>query len=269
MGYSKGSLALVRATCLYVATKLGDLMDELVVVGGLVPSLLIDQKNKDREAEFHAGTLDLDLGISLTILGEGRYRALTNRLRKAGFSPDTNEAGNPTLQRWIFRDVTVDFLIQPTLQSDRGGRLRYIEPDFAALIAPGLHLAFQDRQPVILSGKTILGEKAKRRILVCGPGAFIILKALAFDLRGENKDAYDLFYMVRNYGSNLDDVASRLKPLLGDKSAKNAIGILKRDFLDHDGLGPRRVAEFMAGGPDEALQADVVGFIEELLNLLP
>ncbi len=269
MGYSKGSLALVRATCLYVATKLGDLMDELVVVGGLVPSLLIDQKNKNREAELHAGTMDLDLGISLTILGEGRYRALTNRLRKAGFSPDKNEAGNPTLQRWIFRDVTVDFLMQPTLQSDRGGRLRYIEPDFAALIAPGLHLAFQDLQPVILSGKTVLGEKAKHRIWVCGPGAFIILKALAFDLRGKNKDAYDLFYMVRNYGSNLDDVAPRLKPLLGDKSAKNAIGILKRDFLDHDGLGPRRVAEFMAGGPDEALQADVVGFIGNLLNLLP
>jgi hypothetical protein len=30
-------VAEVRATCLYVATKLGDLMDELVVVGGLVP----------------------------------------------------------------------------------------------------------------------------------------------------------------------------------------------------------------------------------------
>jgi hypothetical protein len=31
---------LVRATCLYVATKLGDMMDDLVIVGGLVPSLI-------------------------------------------------------------------------------------------------------------------------------------------------------------------------------------------------------------------------------------
>jgi hypothetical protein len=35
----------VKATCLYLATKLGDLMPELIVVGGLVPSLLIDQEN--------------------------------------------------------------------------------------------------------------------------------------------------------------------------------------------------------------------------------
>ena len=37
-GYRSEYLDLVRATCLYVATKLGDLMDEIVIVGGLVPS---------------------------------------------------------------------------------------------------------------------------------------------------------------------------------------------------------------------------------------
>ena len=42
-GYRPEYLELVRSTCLYVATKLGDLMDDTVVVGGLVPSLLIDQ----------------------------------------------------------------------------------------------------------------------------------------------------------------------------------------------------------------------------------
>jgi len=41
--YESHQVELVRATCLYVATKLGDLMDQLVVVGGLVPSLIIDQ----------------------------------------------------------------------------------------------------------------------------------------------------------------------------------------------------------------------------------
>ena len=44
-GYGDGQTELVRATCLYVATKLGDIMDELVVVGGLVPSLLVKQED--------------------------------------------------------------------------------------------------------------------------------------------------------------------------------------------------------------------------------
>ncbi len=42
-GYRMEHLERVRATCLYVATKLGDLSDEVVVVGGLVPALLVDQ----------------------------------------------------------------------------------------------------------------------------------------------------------------------------------------------------------------------------------
>ena len=45
-GYRSEQVGLVRGTCLYVATKLGDIMDELVVIGGLVPSLLIEQNDE-------------------------------------------------------------------------------------------------------------------------------------------------------------------------------------------------------------------------------
>ena len=47
-GYRSEHLELVRSTCLYIATKLGDLMEDLVVVGGLVPSLIIDQETRER-----------------------------------------------------------------------------------------------------------------------------------------------------------------------------------------------------------------------------
>ena len=49
-GYAGGYTDLVRETCLYVATKLGDLMDYLVVVGGLVPTLLIERDPSSAEA---------------------------------------------------------------------------------------------------------------------------------------------------------------------------------------------------------------------------
>jgi hypothetical protein len=42
-GYAAAHVDHVRATCLYVATKLGDLVDDTVIIGGLVPSLLVDQ----------------------------------------------------------------------------------------------------------------------------------------------------------------------------------------------------------------------------------
>jgi hypothetical protein len=76
--YSPAQLERVRATCLYVATKLGDLLDDVVVVGGLVPSLIIDQNKLTAGAEPHLGTLDLDLGLALALLEGERYRTLAS-----------------------------------------------------------------------------------------------------------------------------------------------------------------------------------------------
>jgi hypothetical protein len=125
---------------------------------------------------------------------------------------------------------------------------------------------FVDRERITLSGQTIMGEQTTREVWVCGPGAYVVLKSIAFRLRGENKDSYDLYYLVRNYGAGTEDIASHLKPLLGDPSAQQAVDILKEDFRDHDGVGPRRVAEFIVGTADDEIQADVVGFIGQLLK---
>lgn len=269
-GYDHAQTELVRATCLYVATKLGDLMDDLVVVGGLVPSLLIDQDRLPAGAAAHVGTQDLDIGLSVALLDDGLYRTLSERLRRAEFEQDENDGGRPTRQRWKHESprVTIDFLIPPTRPDDRGGRLRDIEADFAAIIAPGLHLAFRDQRRVRLSGRTIMGAQATRDVSVCGAGAYVVLKALAFDSRGENKDAYDLYYVLRNYGAGVEDVAGRLQPLLGDESAGKALAVLERDFSVHDSVGPRSVAEFLTGGPEDSIQADVMGFISDLLAVL-
>ena len=268
-GYTPGYVDLVRATCLYIATKLGNLTDDLVVVGGLVPSLIVDQERLAAGIEAHVGTMDLDIGLAIALFDQGRYRELAETLRRSGFAQDENERGNATRHRWKIEGtekVTLDFLIAPTRPDDRGGMLRDIEPDFAAVIAPGLHLAFVDRQKITLAGRTILGEHAERDIWVCGPAAYIVLKALAFDLRGENKDAYDLFYVVRNYGSGVHEIADLMRPILQDPATQEAIVILQRDFTSHRSLGPHRVARFLTGETDENLQADVSGYIGDLLQ---
>ena len=268
-GYRPEFLEHVRATCLYVATKLGDLMNDTVVVGGLVPSLLIDQDVSGPSVEAHVGTMDLDVGLALAVLEGERYQALTERLRRAGLSPDRNEQDNLTRQRWRLdgpHPVTIDFLIPPSRKDDRGGTLRDIEPDFAAVITPGLRLAFEDRVRVTLAGKTIAGEDATRDAWVCGAGAFVVLKALAFHMRGENKDAYDLYYVIRNFGAGPAAVAARLQPILAEPETREALTILRRDFSAHGDVGPLRVAEFLHNAPDDETQADALGFVQQLLR---
>lgn len=267
-GYPRDQVARVKSTCLYLATKLGDLMPELVVVGGLVPPLLIDQDNLPENVTPHVGTLDLDLGLAFALVGEERYQEVAARLRNANFVPDQNEEGKPTRQRWRISDppVTVDFLIEPENTDAKPGSLFSLTNDWAAIVAPGLHLAFKNSRAVTLNGRTIAGEAASREIRVCGAGAFVVLKALAFRIRGENKDAYDLFYLLRNYGRGASDVAAELRPLLFDASTIKALDYLRADFRDLDSIGPRRVSEFLYGRPDPDTQADAVGFVRQILQ---
>jgi hypothetical protein len=126
-------------------------------------------------------------------------------------------------------------------------------------------LAFQNRHKITIKGQTILGESASRDIWVCGAGDFVVLKALAFGIRGE-KDAYDLFYLIRTYGKGIGDVLSELKPLLSDPSAIKAMEFKRRDFIANNSLGPRRIAQFLYDRPDPDLEADAAGFIRALLD---
>jgi predicted nucleotidyltransferase len=261
----------MRSTTLYIATKLGDLRDDVVIVGGLVPTLLVPQSELPQGKPAHVGTMDVDLGLAVGILNKQRYHELSARLRNAQFKPDHNETGRPTSQRWYIEAnherATVDFLIPPTLATDKGGAVRNLEHDFAAIIAPGLELAFEDKRLVTLDDVTIHGEHAIRDVWVCEAGAFTILKALAFRSRGENKDAYDLIYLLQNYGRRIEDVIDHLRPLLARPLAQEALAILGDDFAEMDAVGTKRVAEFLGDSNDEVIRADAAGVVRSLLAL--
>ncbi len=95
------------------------------------------------------------------------------------------------------------------------------------------------------------------------------MKALAFRSRGENKDAYDLVYLLQNYGAGLDDVRAALTPLLAEPEAKEALAYLSEDFETIESTGPIRAAEFLHGARDPDAEADAWGVVRELLERLP
>lgn len=268
-GYLLGTSDSVERLCLFVATRLGDFMPRLRVVGGLVPRLLI-RPPAIPGVEPHVGTQDLDLGFELTLLHNAEYEALAARLRSAGLRQDLNPGGQPTRQRWVYpaANLTVDFLIPPVDADAEAGGLQSLEHDFAAVITPGLGCAFEDFEVVAIDGTTIAGEAASRDIWVCGPGAFVILKALALRNRGERKDAYDLNYVLRNWPGGLDEIATRVRSLSQQATVEKALECLREDFGSVDSVGARQLDRFLGGdnADDENLRADAVALVREFLK---
>jgi hypothetical protein len=62
-GYRAEETAQVVAACLTLAGALGDLSDELCIVGGLVPSMICDTRVDPSALDdgAHVGTSDLDI----------------------------------------------------------------------------------------------------------------------------------------------------------------------------------------------------------------
>ena len=129
---------------------------------------------------------------------------------------------------------------------------------------PGLELAFRDQRRTEIADVIPSGARATRSIPVCGPGAFTVLKALAFGERTATKDAYDLFYVWRGLG--LPAVAERLLSLMPNPNVKQALAVIERDFGSLDAPGPVAAARFMTGRLDDEIQADVSGLALALLD---
>lgn len=274
--YTQEDLELVKAACLTVAENLGGLMDDIVIIGGSVPPLLIDmQRDSDElmdewEAEdpvsHHVGTVDLDIGFALGLLEEERYKDISEQLRHAGFEPCENEAGNAILQKWCFAEqprLKIDFLIPPTEDDDKGGNIKHLEGDFAAIIAPGLQLAFEKPVSVCLEGETLHGAEFDATLQVCAPAAFIVLKGLAIRRRAKTKDEYDIFYILRNHPDGVDTIAAHFARFIDrdEPHGEKALDNLRESFKTSSSVGPVAVSRFVYGYNDYALQANASAFV--------
>lgn len=262
----------VRAL-LQVAVALGDDLPHVVLVGGLVPLFLVDQAEAATRDEAHVGSADVDVALHFALLDEDRYDALAGRLAASRFEPDENARGNPTPQRWRYGpapSVKVDFLIDET-ETDDGtwDRVLHLGDGLAAVRALGLALAFDDAVEHELDGDTLDGAHARRTIRVCGPGAFVVLKALAFRNRAARKDAYDLAYVLRNVGGGPEGVADHLAPFRDHPAVQRAVQVLQEDFGSERETGPRAASAFLyAERIDPDYVAGVVGSVQIVLRRL-
>lgn len=152
-------------------------------------------------------------------------------------------------------------------EGDASGYVNFL---FGVLIAPGLELAFDEREQVRIEGHTVKGERVTRTIPVCGPAAFVVLKAFAFGDRAEPKDAFDLVYVIRRWVGGADAIADRLARHFERHRdvVSGALDLLVRDFSLPDLIGPLRVAEFegATGGERDEVAADAHGYVDDLMS---
>jgi hypothetical protein len=272
-GYRPEDAEQVVSACLTLAAALGDLVEDLCIVGGLVPSTIcrtsVDPSALDDGA--HVGTNDLDVALEVSVLDDQHYKEIASRLRTKGFDVDRKANGERTRQRWRWREqkVTVDFLIPPAAGVDPDKvRVQDLEEDFAALIVKPLALAFHEQIERTMRGLTLEGDEVVRTVRFCGPAAFVALKAFALAKRGERKDAYDLVYVLRRWPDGIEDVADRMArhAQRDPELVAEMLGLLDQEFASERAQGPRAASRFHDGMVDAERVADAYGVVRDMLD---
>ena len=242
--YDDRTSAAVKAVLIEMGQILGAFKGKFAIVGGAVPWLLLG--NEDMP---HVGTLDVDVGLDAEALGDGEYVTLIDALRGHGYE-QRRELRRFQLVRSVAAtdggasiDVIVDFLMPRDAEV-----IKNVPPlisDFAVQRADGADLALRFYQLVAIAGPMPEGGTNRVEVAVCSIPALLAMKGHAVQGRYKQKDAYDIYYCIRNYPGGLEALAEACRPLLEHESGKVGFSYIADKFDSVDGFGPTCVRKFV------------------------
>ena len=257
--YTPQFTQLVESTLLEIWGRLGEYRDYLVLVGGLAPRYIIAPSGQYYPSQAtHCGTMDIDLGISLAVTEDEKYKHIHRIMKEIGFQYAKNDDGTRKSHTFEIdingQTVSVDFLTT-SYDGQLERHVQKIEHELSAIKVKGMGLALQSPLRIRIDGQNLHGDRVTEFISVCRPIAYVILKAIAFDNRHVDKDSYDLVYTLLNFGEGVESVAQEMLPTdLNEKSFKVAMDILRNRYASPEHDGPRAYARFLQQ-PQEAANA--------------
>jgi len=242
--YSDRTTDAIKSVLIEIAQILGSYEGKYAVVGGAVPWLLANNPEMP-----HIGTIDIDLSLKPEELGAYEYTGLIEALLEAGYHQDEGLKkfqlvrtlpgvdGAPAI------DVIVDFMVP------RGAVLMKndvpIIENFAVFKADGADLANEYQELVTIEGPMPNGGQNRVQIAVASIPAILAMKGFALRGRLKTKDAYDVYYCIRNYKDGPEILAKACTPLLDRVSGRTGYGIIAEKFAAQDSLGPTHVRQFV------------------------
>lgn len=271
--YDDRTTAAVKAVLVEIGQILGSFKGKFAIIGGAVPWLLLGNEEMP-----HVGTLDVDVGLDARALGDGEYATLVDALQGHGYQQrrefrrfqlvrrvPVGDGGAPI-------DIVVDFLMPRDAEIVKN--MPPLISEFAVQRADGADLALRFYQLVAISGAMPGGGTNRVEVAVCSIPALLAMKGHAIEGRYKQKDAYDIYYCVRNYPGGPEALAEECRPLLEHASGAAGFGFIAGKFDAVDGFGPTCVRRFveqtsvLGDRSPEQWQQDAFGQVDAWLRAL-
>ena len=244
--YDDRTTAAVKSVLVEIGQILGSFKGKFAVIGGAVPWLLLSESYTP-----HIGTGDIDLSLNAEALGDGEYAQLVESLQEQGYNQREDMRRFQLVRTVPARDggsdinVVVDFLMPRDVEIVKN--TPPLISNFAVQRADGADLALKFYQMVAIDSEMPDGGHNRVHIAVASIPALLAMKGYATANRQKPKDAYDIYFCIRNFPDGLDALVAETKPLLEVDTARKGYLLIAGKFRDVNDFGPTRVRQFVEG----------------------
>lgn len=243
--YDDRGAQAVYSVLLEIGQVLGAYRDQFVVIGGSVPWLLFPDA-----VPPHVGTLDIDLSLDAQALGDGEYKGLVESLEAAGYERAAKQMKVFQLRRTVRIDAHEPVAVIIDLLMPREVKIQRNKPpllaNFAVQKADGAGVAMQSFVQHRLHGMMPDGRPNTVELRVASIPAFLVMKGYALAGRDKHKDAYDIYFSVRQFEGGPEVLAEACRSLLDDPIALGGYRRIAEKFTNDAAFGPVTVRRFLS-----------------------
>ena len=271
--YDDRTTVAVKSVLIEIGQVLGSYKGKFAVIGGAVPWLLLSETDMP-----HIGTLDVDLSLDAAALGDDEYAQLVESLLKQGYHQRKHLPRFQLVRTVPARDDGADIDVVVDFLMPRDATIAKNAPplvtNFAVQRADGADLALRFYQLVAIDGDMPDGGGNRVQIAVASIPALLAMKGYAIANRLKQKDAYDIYYSIRNFPGGVDALVAATRPLLDFETARTGYLHISVKFRHLDEFGPTSVRQFV-DRPDvlrkrtaDQWQQDAFGQVDAWLSAL-
>lgn len=246
-------------------TVLGEFRDKIVIMGGHVPRLALP-----KSSERYQGTLDIDLAMDFRRIDDTTYKTLVETLKENGYFQKEGEQPFKFFREVKGKTFEIDLLAGEYGGTGEGRRHQEVQ-DARARKARGCELVFDHYIEVKLDGKLPSGADNSVQVRVAGIGPFLVTKGMALWTRKKEKDAYDVYFCIKNYPAGYKALAEELRPIVENSLVQEGLGKIRAKFEKVNSIGPNFVADFLEITDSDAREnmkreayENVKAFLDEL-----
>lgn len=264
--YPPDAVEAAKSVLVELVHILGEYRDDMIIVGGWVPPLLMPGSSG------HVGSTDVDIALNHLAENDETYARISETLKARGYEQNVEqpfiwyrtvgEGGDSVV-------VEIDFLAAEYGGRGKRHRTQRVQ-DLKPRKARGADLLFDGFVEREVSARLPSGAVDSVVVKVAGVVPYIVMKSAALNTRIEEKDAYDIWFTLSNYPGGTAAIAGEFEGLIDHGLVTEAIDVLEAKYASPDHFGPASVAVFLELAGEEAVlvKRDAYERVQALLSSL-